>query len=130
MIHEDDPSRTDETGAADPDRALTTIVLADDHVVVRHGLRLVLEGEEDITVEDEGGTADDAVRLARLHKPDVVLLDVTMPGRSGLDAADEIRQAAPKAAILVLSMHDDPSYVREAFGAAATSSASAASLSR
>jgi two-component system response regulator NreC len=92
-----------------------SVVIVDDHAVVRSGLRLVLEAEEDITVEDEGGTADEAVRLARLHKPDVVLLDVTMPGRSGLAAAEEIRAAAPKAAILVLSMHDDPSYVREAF---------------
>jgi two-component system response regulator NreC len=92
-----------------------SVVIVDDHAVVRSGLRLVLEAEEDITVEDEGGTADEAVRLARLHKPDVVLLDVTMPGRSGLSAAEEIKQAAPKAAILVLSMHDDPSYVREAF---------------
>jgi two-component system response regulator NreC len=92
-----------------------SVVIVDDHAVVRSGLRLVLEAEEDITVEDEGGTADEAVRLARLHKPDVVLLDVTMPGRSGLAAAEEIRKAAPKASILVLSMHDDPSYVREAF---------------
>jgi two-component system response regulator NreC len=76
---------------------------------------MLLESEEDIHVEDEGGSAEEAVRLARLYKPDVVLLDVTMPGRSGLEAAQDIRQAAPKTAILVLSMHDDPSYVREAF---------------
>jgi DNA-binding NarL/FixJ family response regulator len=87
----------------------------DDHALVRSGLRLLLEAEEDMVVEDEAGTGDDAVRLSRLHKPDVVLLDVTMPGRSGLDAAPEILQAAPKARILVLSMQDDPSYVREAF---------------
>jgi len=96
------------------------VVIVDDHVVVRSGLRLLLEGEEDIHVEDEGGTAEEAIRLARLHKPDVVLLDVTMPGRSGLDAAAEIKQAAPATQILVLSMHDDPSYVREAFAAGAS----------
>jgi two-component system, NarL family, response regulator NreC len=99
---------------------LIRVVIVDDHAVVRSGLRLVLEAEDDIQVEDEGGTADEAVRLARLHKPDVVLLDVTMPGRSGLSAAAEIKQAAPKAQILVLSMHDDPSYVREAFAEGAT----------
>jgi two-component system, NarL family, response regulator NreC len=96
------------------------VVIVDDHALVRSGLRLVLEAEDDIQVEDEGGTADEAVRLARLHKPDVVLLDVTMPGRSGLEAAGEIKEAAPKASILVLSMQDDPSYVREAFASGAS----------
>jgi two-component system, NarL family, response regulator NreC len=97
-----------------------SVVIVDDHAVVRSGLRLLLESEEDIHVEDEGGTADDAVRLARLHKPDVVLLDVTMPGRSGLEVTGEIKEAAPGASILILSMHDDPSYVREAFAAGAS----------
>jgi two-component system response regulator NreC len=94
-----------------------SVVIVDDHALVRSGLRLLLEGEDDISVEDEGGNAEEAVRLARLHKPDVVLLDVVMPGRSGLEAVPEIREAAPKAAVLVLSMQDDPSYVREAFAA-------------
>jgi two-component system response regulator NreC len=97
-----------------------SVVIVDDHAVVRSGLRMLLEAEEDIHVQDEGGTADDAVRLARLHKPNVVLLDVTMPGRGGLEAAGEIKQAAPEANILVLSMHDDPSYVRLAFAAGAS----------
>src|SRR5207253_7506116 len=100
--------------------AVISVVIVDDHAVVRSGLRLLLEAEEDIHVEDEGGTADEAVRLARLHKPDVVLLDVVMPGRSGLDAVAEIKEAAPKAEVLVLSMQDDPSYVREAFAAGST----------
>ena len=99
---------------------MISVVIVDDHAVVRSGLRLLLEAEADIHVEDEGGTADDAVRLARLHKPDVVLLDVTMPGRGGLEAAGEIRRAAPESNILVLSMHDDPSYVRVAFAAGAS----------
>jgi DNA-binding NarL/FixJ family response regulator len=71
-------------------------------------------------VVEEAGSADEAVRKARLEKPDVVLLDVVMPGRSGLEAAPEILQAAPGAKILVLSMQDDPSYVREAFAAGAS----------
>ena len=96
------------------------VLIVDDHALVRSGLRLLLESEEDVTVEDEAGSAEEAVRKARLHKPDVVLLDVVMPGRSGLDAAPEIKQAAPKAEILVLSMQDDPSYVREAFSAGAS----------
>lgn len=95
------------------------VLIVDDHALVRSGLRLLLEAEDDITVEDEGGNADEAIRLARLHKPDVVLLDVVMPGRSGLEAVPEILQAAPKAQVLVLSMQDDPSYVRQAFSAGA-----------
>jgi len=74
------------------------VVIVDDHALVRSGLRLLLEAEEDITVEDEGGNAEEAVRLARLHKPDVVLLDVVMPGQSGLDAVPAILEAAGKLA--------------------------------
>jgi len=96
------------------------VLIVDDHTLVRSGLRLLLEGEADITVDDEAGDADQAIRLARLHKPNVILLDVVMPGRSGLDATPEILEAAPKAKILVLSMQDDPSYVRQAFSAGAT----------
>ncbi len=61
------------------------------------------------------GIEPQAVRMARFDKPDVVLLDITMPGRSGLEAAGEIKRAAPEAAILILSMHDDSAYVCEAF---------------
>jgi two-component system response regulator NreC len=96
------------------------LLIIDDHQLVRSGLRRLLESEEDITVEDEAGTAYDAVRLARLHKPDIVLLDVVMPGGSGLDVIPEIREAAPDARILTLSMQDDPSYVRQAFAAGAS----------
>jgi len=96
------------------------LLIVDDHQLVRSGLRRLLESEEDLAVEDEAGTAYDAVRLARLHKPDVILLDVVMPGGSGLDAIPEIRDAAPDARILTLSMQDDPSYVRQAFAAGAS----------
>jgi two-component system response regulator NreC len=95
------------------------LLIVDDHQLVRSGLRRLLEGEDDLTVEDEAGTAYDAVRLARLHKPDVILLDVVMPGGSGLDAIPEIREAAPDAKIVTLSMQDDPSYVRQAFASGA-----------
>jgi two-component system, NarL family, response regulator NreC len=96
------------------------VLIIDDHQLVRSGLRRLLEGEDDLTVEDEAGTAYDAVRLARLHKPDVILLDVVMPGGSGLDAIPEIRDAAPDAKIVTLSMQDDPSYVRQAFASGAS----------
>ena len=96
------------------------VVIVDDHALIRSGLRLMLESEEDIKVEDEVGTADEGVRKARLHNPDVVLLDVVMPGRGGLEAAPEIKEAAPQAEVLVVSMQDDPSYVRQAFSAGAS----------
>jgi DNA-binding NarL/FixJ family response regulator len=96
------------------------VVIVDDHAVVRSGLKLLLESVEDIEVVAEAGSADEGVRAARLEKPDVVLLDVTLPGRSGIDAAPEIVQASGDGKVLVLSMQDDPSYVRQAFAAGAS----------
>jgi len=96
------------------------VLVVDDHAVVRSGIRLLLEAEEDIEVVGEAGTAEEAVRAARLEKPDVVLLDVVMPGKSGIEATPDIRAAAKSAEVLVLSMQDDPSYVREAFAAGAS----------
>jgi DNA-binding NarL/FixJ family response regulator len=98
----------------------TRVVIVDDHAVVRTGLRLLLEREDDIEVVAEAGTADEGVRAARLEKPDVILLDVVMPGRSGIEAASEMIEAAKGARILVLSMQDDPTYVREAFAGGAS----------
>jgi DNA-binding NarL/FixJ family response regulator len=95
------------------------VLLVDDHAVVRSGLRLLLEREDDIVCAGEAPNAERAVREARKLQPDVVVLDVTMPGQSGVEALPAIRDAAPSAGVLVLSMHDDPTYVREAFGAGA-----------
>jgi two-component system, NarL family, response regulator NreC len=95
------------------------LLIVDDHQLVRSGLRRLLEAEDDIEVEDEAGTAYDAVRLARLHKPDVILLDVVMPGGNGIDAIPDILEASPETNVLALSMQDDPSYVRQAFAVGA-----------
>lgn len=95
------------------------VLIVDDHAVVRSGLRLLLEQEEDIECAGEAGSASAAVREARHSKPDVILLDVTMPDQTGIEALPAIRVAAPDARVLVLSMQDDPSYVREAFAAGA-----------
>ena len=92
------------------------VLVVDDHAVVRSGLRLLLERESDIECAGEAGTAADAVREARFLEPDVIVLDVTMPDRSGIDVLPAIRSAAPGAKVLMLSMQDDPTYVREAFG--------------
>ncbi len=91
------------------------ILLVDDHAVVRAGLRLLLEAVPDFEVVDEAADARDAVFKARRHKPDVILLDVLMPGASGVDALAELRVEAPNAKLLMLSMEDDASYVRRAF---------------
>lgn len=96
------------------------VLVVDDHAVVRSGLRLLLGQETDIECVGEAGNADEAVHEARRLKPDVILLDVVMPGTSGIEAAPALRQAAPDTKLLVLSMQDDPSYVREAFAAGAS----------
>jgi two-component system response regulator NreC len=96
------------------------IVLVDDHAVVRSGLRLLLDGQEDIEVVGEAGNAKDAIFRARALKPDVMLLDVVMPGESGIEALPKLLHESPETRVLVLSMQDDPSYVREAFAAGAS----------
>ena len=95
-------------------------VVVDDHAVVRSGIKLLLEREDDIEVVGEAGNAKDAIFRARALKPDVILLDVVMPGQSGIDVLPALLKEAPEARVLVLSMQDDPSYVREAFAAGAS----------
>ncbi len=99
---------------------MTSVVLVDDHHVVRSGLRLLLDRQEDIDVVGEAGNAKDAVFRARALKPDVILLDVVMPGESGIEVLPKLLKESPKTKVLVLSMQDDPSYVREAFAAGAS----------
>jgi two-component system response regulator NreC len=99
---------------------LIRVVLVDDHAVVRAGLRRVLEVEDDIEVVSEAGSVRDAVFEARAQKPDVVVMDVVMPGSSGIEGTPLVLHEAPEAKVLVLSMQDDPRYVREAFAAGAS----------
>ena len=96
------------------------VVIVDDHAVVRTGLRLLLDGQEDIETVGEAGSARDAVFEARARKPDIVLMDVGLPDRSGIDVTPDVLKEAPDAKVLVLSMEDDPSYVRNAFAAGAS----------
>ena len=96
------------------------IVLVDDHAVVRSGLRLLLDAQADIEVVGEAGTAKDAVFRARALKPDVILLDVVLPGESGIEVLPKLLKESPESKVLFLSMQDDPSYVREAFAAGAS----------
>ena len=98
----------------------TRVLIVDDHAVVRSGLKLVLESDEGIEPVGEAGSAREAVFEARSLKPDVILLDVVMPDQSGLEIIPTLLKENPETKILVLSMQDDPQYVREAFAAGAS----------
>jgi two-component system response regulator NreC len=96
-----------------------TLVLADDHAVVRSGLRLLLEAEPGHEVVAEAATAEDALRYTRAHRPSVLVLDLNMPGRPSLEVIPEIRYATPETAVVVLTMQEDPAFAREALRAGA-----------
>ncbi len=96
-----------------------TIVLADDHVIVRSGLRMLLDAEEGIDVVAEAGNVDEASRKVRAYKPKVLMLDLSMPGGSSIDAIPGLREGSPDTAIVVLTMEDDPAFARAALRAGA-----------
>ena len=96
------------------------VLIVDDHAVVRAGLRRVLDAEADIETVGEAPTAERAVFEALELKPDVVLMDVVMPGKSGIEGLPALLQAVPDVRVLMLSMQDDPRYVREAFESGAS----------
>jgi two-component system response regulator NreC len=96
------------------------VLVVDDHAVVRSGLRLLLDAEDDMETVGEAGDMRSAVFEARALKPDVVLMDMVMPGGSGIEATTAVLREHPQARVLVLSMQDDPAYVREAFAAGAS----------
>jgi two-component system, NarL family, response regulator NreC len=91
-----------------------TVVIADDHAVVRKGLRMLVDSEADLWVVAEAGTVPDALRMARAHRPAVLVLDLNMPGGSSLQAIPTILEQAPMTAIVVLTMQNDPSFARQA----------------
>lgn len=113
-----------EGAAVDADVASTEvkpirIVIADDHAVVRSGLRLLLEAESDFEVVAEAGDVDAARRYVRGHHPAVLVLDLNMPGGSSLDAIPLIRTEALDTQIVVLTMQEEPAFARQALGAGA-----------
>jgi len=93
------------------------IVIADDHSVVRRGLRQLLENETGLEVVAEADDIDSARRYTRGHKPDVLVLDLNMPGGSTLEAIPAIREESPETRIVILTMQNEPAYAREALGA-------------
>ena len=100
---------------ADPIRVL----VADDHAIVRTGIRHVLESEPGFAVVAEAATGAEALDLAGSLRPDVAVLDISMPGESGLRVAAELRQRSPDTRVLILSMHDNTEYVLESLRAGA-----------
>lgn len=90
------------------------ILLADDHAVLRSGLRLLLSGQDGLRVVGEASTGTESLGLAEMLQPDLILLDLSMPSLGGLEAIPLIRKRAPLARILILTMHDDPQYLRQA----------------
>jgi two-component system response regulator NreC len=96
------------------------VLIVDDHAVVRAGLRMLLDAEDDFETVGEAGDAREAVFEARSSKPDVVLMDLVLGGKSGIEVTPDLLHEHPDVKVLVLSMEDDPRYVREAFAAGAT----------
>jgi DNA-binding NarL/FixJ family response regulator len=98
---------------------MITVVLADDHTIVRQGLRALLASEPDLTVTGEAIDGPQAIQLVERLRPNVLVLDLMMPGLSGLKVTREIRQSSPQTRVVILSMHANQAYVLEALQAGA-----------
>ena len=118
MTSEDTPPLTSSTGE-DASTETIRIVLADDHAVVRSGLRLLLEREDDLEVVAEASDVEGAGRYVRGHHPRVLVLDLNMPGGSSLEAIPVIREESPDTQIVVLTMQQEPAFAREALAVGA-----------
>lgn len=95
------------------------ILLVDDHPVVRQGLRKILAGFDEIAIEGEACSGREAIELARTLRPDVVVMDISMPDMGGIEATGALRREAPEVKVLALSMHDNATYIKEALRAGA-----------
>jgi two-component system, NarL family, response regulator NreC len=102
------------------DEARSTVVLADDHAVVREGLRLLLERDGATEVVAEAADGDSVLRYVRGHKPDVLVLDLNMPGRDTLEVIPEVLEVSPATRVVVLTMQPDPAFARAALLAGAS----------
>ena len=95
------------------------VFLCDDHALLRSGLKALLAGEPGLEVVGEAGDGDEAVERVSALRPDVALVDITMPGMNGIDAARQLHRRAPDVKVLMLTMHDDPEYLFQALEAGA-----------
>ncbi len=106
--------------AAEPEREKSRILIVDDHPLLRHSIRSFLESQGDFEVVGEAGNGIDAIRLVGELHPDVVIMDIAMPGMNGLEATRQIRSSNPDVAILVLTVHTDEDWVLEIMRAGAS----------
>ena len=96
------------------------VLLADDHAVLRAGLRMLVEAQPDMEIVGEAADGFEAPRVSRETRPDVVILDISMPGHGFPQTVEQVRRASPGTQVLVLTMHDDPAYLRTAMLAGAS----------
>ena len=96
------------------------VVVADDHPIVREGVRMILAKERDIEVVGEAADGEQALQLVERVRPDVVIMDISMPGMGGIEATQKVRERYPKVSVLVLTMHEDESYVFQLLRAGAS----------
>jgi len=97
-----------------------TVVIADDHTILRRGLRALLHEYTDLEVVGEAASGDQALEQVRLNKPDVLLLDISMPGTGGVEAAGEVRKLSPQTRVVILTMHTERAYLNSAIAAGAS----------
>jgi two-component system response regulator DegU len=95
------------------DNAMISVVIVDDHPVVRAGMRMILESADDIVVVAEGGSGSEALQLVEKHTPDVLVLDINLPDKSGIEVACQMHAQGSSVAILILTVHDDPRLIFE-----------------
>jgi two-component system, NarL family, response regulator NreC len=98
---------------------VNSVLLVDDHAVIRRGIQTILRGSPEWQISGEAASGEDAVRLAKDLKPDVVLMDISMPGMGGLEATREIRKSSPETKVLLLTLHDSWQWVEVALRAGA-----------
>ncbi len=93
------------------------VLIVDDHAIVRAGLRLLISGQEDMTVVGEAGSTQDGIDAAERLSPDVALIDLSLPGEGGIEAIRQLRRSRPRVRTVALTMHDDPVYLRSVLSA-------------